>query len=177
MPDYLLDTNIVRYWYDTHCPQHAKVLARVREVRQPDPQTQYVPRLFVSVVTVGEIEFGHRVAPMPEPSKQSEYLTFLRGQCPEPLEIVPHVAEHYGKLKAWLFDTASDRKMRAKKYRLRQLIDPTSAEELQADENDLWIAAQAVTFKLVLVTHDSRGHFGDLLDRLSAELQVEDWAR
>jgi len=176
VPDYLLDTNIVSYWYDTHCPEHAEVSARVQQACQADPQTEYIPRLFVSVVTVGEIEFGHRVSPMRGSSKQVEYLAFLHDQCPEPLEIVPHVAEHYGELKAWLFDTVSNKKMRAKKYRLRQLIDPTSAEELQADENDLWIAAQAITFNLVLVTHDSRGHFGDLLDRFAAKLKVEDWA-
>jgi len=175
--DYLLDTNIIRYWYDTRCSEHKRVLARVQQVRQPDPQTQYVPRLFVSVVTVGEIEYGHRVVPKPDASKQSEFLTFLRDQCPEPLEVIAHVGEHYGKLKAWLFNNFSDKRKRTKARRLRELIDPTTGEELGADESDLWIVAQAITFNLVLVTHDSGGHFGDLLRRFSTELRAEDWAR
>ncbi len=56
MADYLLDTNILRYWYDTACGEHVKVAGWVNAARQPDPQTNYVSRLFVSVVTLGEIE-------------------------------------------------------------------------------------------------------------------------
>ena len=176
MPDYLLDTNIVRYWYDTRCPEHAKVLARVQTIRQSDPQTQYVPRLFISVVTVGEIEYGHRVTATPNVSKQFEYLTFVREQCPEPLDIIAHVGEHYGELKAWLMNNCSPKWMRTRARRLKELVDPTTAEELGADENDLWITAQAMTFNLVLVTHDSGGHFGNLLRQFATTLRVEDWA-
>lgn len=177
MPDYLLDTNIVRYWYDSRCPEHSKVLARVKAVCQPDPQTQYVPRLFVSVVTVGEIEFGHCVTTTADASRQSEYRTFVREHCPQPLEITTHVGERYGNLKAWLFSKFSDKKKRAKAERAKQFVDPTTARELGVDENDIWIAAQAMTLNLVLVTHDSRGHFGELQRQFAATLQVEDWTQ
>ena len=180
MSDYLLDTNIVRYWYDTRCAEHEAVLARVQEVRQPHPQTQYVPRFFISVVTLGEIEFGHGVAPGADVEEQSRYVSFVREECPEPLEIVTHVAKHYGTLKAWLFNNCSDKRSRAKSKRLDQLVEPITAKALGADENDLWIAAQAMTHNLVLVTHDSRGNFGRLLHHFAAtpqKLQVEDWAR
>jgi len=174
--DYLLDTNILRYWYDRHCPEHANVLARVQTVRQPDPQTQYVPKLFISAVTTGEIEQGHQSVLVPNTTVQAEYRTFVREQCPEPLEITKHVGESYGSLKAWLFNKFSDRKKRTKDERAKQIVDPMSAKELGADENDIWIAAQAMTHNLVLVTHDSRGHFGELLREFSAMLKVEDWA-
>jgi len=175
--DYLLDTNILRYWYDTGCPQHANVLGRAQGVRRPDPLTGYVPRLFISVVTLGEIEYGHRVAPKPDARKQSEYTRFVREQCPETLEITTHVARQYGELKAWLFNTFSDRMKRAKAKRAQELVEPTTAKELGADENDIWIAAHAMTLNLVLVTHDSRGNFGRLQHQFAPELYVEDWAR
>lgn len=179
MPDYLLDTHIVAYWYDSRRAEHAKVLARIEAVRQPDPQTQYVPRLFISVITLGEIEQGHRSAQTPNASSsvQSEYMTFVREECPEPLEITKHVAPHYGDLKAWLFNKFSDRKKRTKIERAKQIVDPMTARELGADENDIWIAAQAMAHNLVLVTHDARGHFGELQRQFATTLRVEDWAQ
>ena len=179
MPDYLLDTNIIRYWYDTDCPEYSKILARVRGVRQPDPQTQYVPRIFISVVTVGEIEYGHRVAPTPNPSEQTAFLRFVREQCPESLDITRHVGEEYGKLKAWLFERFSDKRKRTKAKRPEELVDPATSRELGVQENDIWIAAQAMADDLVLVTHDTHGHFGQLLSHFSGtlQLQVDDWAR
>jgi len=177
MSDYLLDTNILRYWYDTDCPEHENVLGRIEAVCVLDPETQYVPRLFVSVVTMGEIEYGHRRTPKPNVSKQREYMTFVRERCPEPLDILTHVAEYYGVLKAWLMNKFSPLTMRTKAARLRQLVDPATTEELGVQENDVWIAAQAMTFDLVLVTHDHKGYFGKLQRKFEPELQVEDWAR
>jgi predicted nucleic acid-binding protein len=174
VPDnYLLDTMILTYWYDDRRKEHAKVLARVQAARQPDPQTEYIPRLFISVVTLGEIEQGHRSATTPNASAQSEYMTFVREECQEPIEITKHVAPHYGELKAWLFA----KKKRTRSERAKQLVDPASARELHADENDIWIAAQAMTHNLVLVTHDSRGHFGELQRQFAKTLRVEDWTQ
>jgi len=175
--DYLLDTNILRYWYDTRRPEHAKVMSRVEVVRQPDSQTQYVPRLFISVITLGEIEQGHRSAQTPNASVQSEYMTFVRKECPEPLEITTHVSDPYGQLKAWLFNKFSDKKKRTKAERAKQSVYPASARELGAEENDIWIAAQAMTLNLVLVTHDSRGHFGELQRQFATTLRVENWTQ
>ena len=177
MSDYLLDTNILRYWYDDRCSQHDKVLARVQAVCLPDPQTQYIPRLFVSVVTMGEIEYGHRYAPKPDRAKQLKYQEFVRQQCPEHLEIIAHVADAYGKMKAWLMNNFAPKTMRTKAKRLEQLVNPITTEKLGVQENDVWIAAQAMTFNLVLITHDHKGNFGKLQRKFAPELQVEDWAR
>jgi tRNA(fMet)-specific endonuclease VapC len=175
VPDYLLDTNIVSYWYNTACPEHAAVLSHVQAVSQPDPKTGYQPKLFVSAVTLGEIEYGHRVTAAPDPAKQKEFETFVRDQCTEPLEISKHVGEPYGKLRAWLFRTFPDKRKRKTKWP-EELVDPTTSKELGVQENDIWIAAQAITHNFVLVTHDSRGNFGKLLRQFRPTLQVEDWA-
>ena len=62
MADYLLDTNILSYWYDVRRAENAKVVARVNAARKPDPTTKYISRLFVSVITLGEIEYGARAS-------------------------------------------------------------------------------------------------------------------
>ncbi len=176
MADFLLDTNILRYWYDTACAEHAKVVARVNAARQPDPQINYVSRLFVSVVTLGEIEYGHRVTRTPDPAKQAAYTKFVQGQCPDALEMTKHVAEQYGELRAWLFNNCGPKVKKSKVKRAEELVNPTTGKELGIDENDIWIAAQAKTHNLVLVTHDSRGNFGKVLTQFAPSLTVEDWA-
>jgi tRNA(fMet)-specific endonuclease VapC len=174
--DFLLDTNILAYWYDTKRPEHTKVVARVNAVRQPDPQTNYVSRLFVSIVTLGEIEYGHRVAHAPDPAKQASYARFVREQCPVALEMTEHVAEQYGDMRAWLFSNCIPSPMKSKAKRAEELVFPMTGKELGIDENDIWIAAQAKTYNLVLVTHDTRGNFGRVLSQFAPTLTVEDWA-
>jgi predicted nucleic acid-binding protein len=182
VPDYLLDTNILIHWYDTSSPKHPNVLGHVNRVKSPDPHTDYVSRLFASVITLGEIEYGARASRAPDAAKAAEYaamdaqkIKFVHEQCPEPLEITEHVAQWYGDLKAWLFDNCAPNVKRAKKKRVEELLSPTTGKELGIDENDLWIAAVAVTHGLVLVTHDSRGNFAAMLKQFAQVLTVEDW--
>lgn len=167
MADYLLDTNILSMWYDASRPEHTKVIARVDAARLPDSTTGYMARLFVSTVTLGEVGYGHRAAPTPDPVKQAEYVNFIHKQCPEALDITRHIAEQYGEIRAWLFDTCSPKSSRSKAKRAEQLLFPATGQELGIDENDLWIAAQAMTHNFVLVTHDRRGNFGKVLTRIS----------
>ena len=176
MPDYLLDTNIVAYWYNTSISEHAKVLDRISVVKLPDPTTKYVPRLYVSIVTLGEIEYGHRVASAPDIAKQTEFMRFVREQCPVVLEIIDDVAAHYGELRAWLFDNCGPKVRKSKVKRAEELVNPATGKELGIDENDIWIAAQAKAHNFVLVTHDSRGNFGKVLKQFSPALATEDWA-
>jgi predicted nucleic acid-binding protein len=132
--DYLLDTNILSYWYDSTCPQHDQVAAKIREVRQPDPQTGYVSRLFISVVTLAEVEYGHSVTNSPNVEAQTAYRTFIAQELPPALEISRHIHEPYAKLRSWLFNKFSSKKRRAR--RPEELLDPTTARELGIQEND-----------------------------------------
>lgn len=173
MADYLLDTNILSYWYDTRCSEHARVVAAVSAATRPDPQSEYVSRLYISTVTLGEVEYGHRVALSPDLRKQTDYIKFIRDQCPVVLDLTQHVAEQFGRIKAWLFATGR-KSLRSRVHRYNQLKDPISGEALGIDENDLWVAAHAMTLGLVLVTHDR--DFDRLRVQFASSLRVEDWA-
>lgn len=176
MQDYLLDTNIIAFWFDTARPEHPKVVARVSAARQPDPTTNYISRLYVSVITLGEIDYGHCVAPTPDPAKQAVYTKFVDQQCPDAREITKHVVEQYGELRAWLFNNCGPIAKKSRAKRAEELVYPTTGKELGIDENDIWIAAEAKTHNLVLVTHDSKGNFGKMLKQFAPTLKVEDWA-
>ena len=168
MADYLLDTNILRYWYDIRCDENLRVVRRVNNARHAGSHGKYLSRLFVSVVTLGEIEYGHRVTLAPDPAKQAAYAKFVREQCPVALEITKHVAEQYGEMRAWLFNNFGPIAKRSKAKRAEELVNPATGKELAIDENDIWIAAQAMTHNLVLVTRDSRGNFGKVLLQFAA---------
>jgi len=126
---------------------------------------------FVSVVTLGEIFFGHRTTKTPDLAKQAALEQFVQVQFPNPLGISRHTAAHYAELRRrlfWKYPPAN-----AKHRHPEQCLDPITATELGIDENDLWIAAQAVEHNLILVTHDRMAQIRDVTSGL---LDVEDWA-
>src|SRR6478609_5227668 len=144
MRDFLLDTQTIRYWYDSGCPQHAAVIANVAILRQNTLISGIKPKLLVSVVTLGEIEFGHRVAVTPNPTAQAAYLKFVREELPDVLELSKDAVEAYGELRMRLFNKYAPVDKRKQTKRPEQLIDPATAKELQIQENDLWLCAQAI---------------------------------
>ena len=191
MADYLLDTNVISHWYDAshNGPSSSaagprRVLENISRVRKPDSRTGYVPRFFVSFITKGEMHFAARTWMTPDTRNKDFYakrdadkLRFLREQCPEELEWDHHVPEIYGELKAWVLEKCGPKVLRRKSNRLKQLTDPVTASALDISDNDFWIAAQAMTHDLVLVTQDRRGNFGKVLVHFASSLRVEDWAR
>jgi len=162
---YLLDTNIVAYWFDEKSPEHVRVTERA--TAHPDQSPH-----FISAVTLGEIEYGHKVESGEPTSVQVKFMEFLQEQDLYLVEIGRSTAAYYGSLRASLFDKYAPKKGR-KRLRLEQLIDPVTSPTLGIQENDLWIAAQAIEHNIVLVTHDRLDHIrtvaGDVLG-------IEDWA-
>jgi len=53
--DFLVDTQTVRYWYDTVCEQHEPVIANIEFFRKQAESLKHKPHLLVSVITLGEI--------------------------------------------------------------------------------------------------------------------------
>ena len=165
MDGYLLDTMIVRFWFDDACPEHIHVATSIESLGHDAP-------LYVSVITVGEIEYGHRVKSPKLTEQQAEFLTFVDEVLPQRLAVTERYASPYGELRAKLFEKFAPRDKRRMGMRPEQLLDPETATSLGIQENDLWIAAQALERNLVLVTHDKMNRIREVAD----ELRVEDWA-
>jgi predicted nucleic acid-binding protein len=173
--DFLLDTQTIRYWHDSRCPQHAAVIGNVTALRQLAVPLDVKPKLLVSVVTLGEIEFGHRVALAPDSVAQAAYIRFVQEEVPTPFELSSDAVAIYGDLRTRLFNKYAPGDKRKPKMRPEQLVDPATAKELKIQENDLWICAQAVAHAMVLVTNDRMTHIRAVATGMNPPLHVQDW--
>ena len=139
MRDFLLDTQTIRYWHDSACAEHAAVAGNVVRLRQAVTNLEVQPKLLISVISLGEIEYGHRVA-LPWDSKpQAAYMAFVRQELPDVFELSKDATEAYGELRARLFNKFAPAGKRLRKMLPEQLIDPATAKELAIRENDLWL--------------------------------------
>ncbi len=165
MPGYLLDTNIISYWFDKECDQHSAVQTAAEQRRGKHP-------LYVSAITLGEIEYGHAT----NPARRQDFVEFFRERLPQFLPVSHHTAGPYGRIRAALFEAFAPKLKKTKRRRAEELCEPTTGRELGIDENDLWIVAQAVERNLVLVTHDRFVRIRQALEDLQIGVQIEDWA-
>ena len=162
MKGYLLDTNILNYFFRKESGVH--------EIISGLP---YETPINISVITLGEMEFGHKVeSPKNQLPIQIQYKHFTANYFPYPINITSSTAIHYGEIRANLFEKYIPKKEK-KKLRPEQLVDPVTSQTLQIQENDIWIAAQALERNLILVSHDKGMK---RIKELMPELQLEDWA-
>ena len=105
-----------------------------------------------SVITLGEIAFGHAIAEKPDANKQAAFNAFVQTKFPLPIAITRTTIPYYAAMREAIFKKVSAVREEAEK-RPEQCFDPITAMELGIEENDLWIAAQACEHKLVLVTN------------------------
>ena len=165
MRGYLFDTNILDYWFDDHRPEHENVIRRMNAI---DPHSP----LRISAISLGEIEYGHRCVSAADTAIQLTFKEFVATRLPRVLTVDRSTSVHYGQIRARLFRKFAAKNDR-KSLRTCQLVDPVTERSLGIQENDLWIAAQASEFNLVLVTHDRMERIRDVASDL---LVVEDWA-
>jgi predicted nucleic acid-binding protein len=162
---YLLDTNILNFWFNRACPEHSSVMARVNALDVGAP-------LRLSAISWGEIEYGHRCVSRDSTPLQMEFSQFVETKLPQALPIGKGTSAYYGEIRSRLFDKFAPKK-RKNGLRPCQLIDPLTAKELGIQENDLWIAAQAAEFNLVIVTHDRMARIREVVSDL---IDFDDWA-
>jgi len=174
--DFLLDTQTIRYWYDNRCPQNRAVAANIASLRKQVESLEHQPRLLVSVITLGEIEFGHRVASSPHAEAQADYLSFVNEQLPGCWEVTEAAAAVFGELRKRLFDRYAPSERRRPKMRPEQLIDPITSKELGIQENDLWLCAQAIGHDMVLVTNDGMRRIREVSQGMQPLLLLQNWA-
>jgi len=166
MDGYLLDTNIVAYLYSEEADQHAAVYRRYMSLPQETP-------LYVSAITLGEIEFGHRLEAEVDTAPQRQFNAFLTETFPLVLAVGRSTRQWYGALRAKLFRQFAPDRTRRPKWP-EDLVDPPTAKQLGIQENDLWLAAQALERQLVLVTGDRMSHLNGVTP---SDFRIENWAR
>ncbi len=104
MRDFLLDTQTIHYWYDKDCNNHAAVAGNVESLVQQCAASTAKPRLMVSVVSLGEIQFGHNVQVGEHSTKYYHAkLGFLRESQLEALDVTEDAVVAYGEIRARLF--------------------------------------------------------------------------
>ena len=156
---YFLDTCVLSDWYK----KDERILARVGALPN-------VP-LWISVAAWGEIEFGLRTALPSKRDYVEEFKHFVSDIGPA-REISQHTVPCYGQLRALLFEKFAPKAKRRKKLRPEQLVDPVTSLELGIQENDLWMAAQAMEFNFVFATGDKMHRISDVARDL---VQIENW--
>ena len=163
MDTYLLDTNCVSVLYDAGRPNHLAVRNALAILNPAAPQ-------LVSAITIGELRFGlalSRAAGRP--------LTHIEA-CIERTEEHPlaevgrHTAEAFGYVKSSVALKRVDIQRRIPRW-VEGWSDSLTGQVLQIDENDLWIAAQAVERNLVVVTSDT--DFTRVIATAVPELRVQ----
>lgn len=153
MPGYLLDTQTIRYWFDGNDGNFPKV-TRIAEARAAEHSNA---PLYVSAITLGEMFFGHADHPTGVGANREAYVRFVRKRLPQILNVSKHTAEPYGHLRSRLIRKFPPKNgWSSKKWAVEQLYDPVAGREFGFDENDIWLAAQAIERNLILVTNDKK---------------------
>ena len=155
MKAYLLDTNHVGYIFQ----QHNRVMSRLRSLPSNTP-------LLASVISLGEIEAGHRTTKTTNQQRRDEFDRFVYQEFrPHALMVSPTTRYYYADLIEGIWQRHPPGSGRNRTE--RHLV------ELGVDINDIWIAAQAVEHNLILVTKDNMQPIKESAGKL---LDVEDWA-
>lgn len=170
--DYLLDTNVIAYYAEMKTGCRSEECCNLEDKLAKLPQVPK-PKLLLCSINIGEIEYGLNVAEYKDTYQQK----LMRDSItPFPLkDINIHVAKNYGVLRSRLFNYCAPRKKKKRgsdKKRIEEWIDPTTSKELQIQENDLWIAAVAMTYNLILVTHDAMKPIKAIA---GSDIEFDDW--
>ncbi|MCF8205453.1 MAG: type II toxin-antitoxin system VapC family toxin [Methylotenera sp.] len=152
---FLLDTSVASDFVGPPASMPAQTKAFIEK------HGQDVNQLFICSITIGEMSFGrallHRRLPA-EPTKVALLDAKLQalGQFAQPFPVNNHVAREYAVLRAnyarGVMPQALDKKLKGKAVETWHQHLPAST--LRITENDLWIAAVAVTHDMTLVSRD-----------------------
>jgi predicted nucleic acid-binding protein len=158
MSGYLLDTCVVRHWY----AGRPGVSARINAL--PDEMPVYL-----SVITRGEIEFAH-TSQKSDATRQVEFRKWIRETFAVPmLDVTEGAAEFYAQLRRECFNRFD------KKNKYLEFREDNLGAKCGIDENDLWLAAQAMERNLVLVTTDGMERIKEIVSAIGNPDRVQVW--
>lgn len=154
---FLLDTSAISALTNRSHARHTNAVAF------KDQHVGQEQRLFVCVISLAEMQFGLNMYEMRAPRPSEADLDALRkhiqaaDSLSEPLDVTHHVATEQGRLRSkWACKLAPRKAAQGKLKGVppEQWSDDWPAITLQITENDIWIAAMALTHDLTLVTCD-----------------------
>ena len=162
MDTYLLDTNLVSVLYDAGRPNNRAVRAALAAFDPTAPQ-------LVSAITIGELRFGLALS-RAAVDRSTTSRPASRSSEQALAEVSRYTAEAFGYVKSSVALQRVDIRKRVPRW-VEGWSDRVTGQLLQIDENDLWIAAQAVERNLVVVTSDP--DFIRIIKLAVPELRVE----
>jgi len=163
MDTYLLDTNLVSVLYDAGRSNHLTVRSALAAF---DPAASQL----VSVITIGELRFGLALSRASGRPLAHIEACIERTEEHPLAEVSRHTAEAFGYVKSNVALQRVDIRRRMPRW-VEAWSDRVTGQLLQIDENDLWIAAQAVERNLVVVTSDP--DFMNVIAPAVPELRVQ----
>ena len=168
MNGYLLDTSAASILWDVRHREHGILRSFLQEKAQSP--------IWVSVVVLGEIEYGLKTATKMDVDLQREV---RRRTAEYPiLDVEKHTTESFSDLRAALFEKYAPRDRRTGRFKVRwpeDLRERTTSKELGIQENDIWVAAQAIQYNLVLITDDYMRRLEEVSRILVYPLQLATW--
>jgi tRNA(fMet)-specific endonuclease VapC len=168
MNGYLLDTNAASVLWDARHTDHNKIRSFLENHSQS--------LLWILIIVLAEVEYGLKTAPKMDTSRQNDVRNEM-AKFPEVLDLDKHTVSSYSDIRAELFKTYSP-KVRRRRLAAKwpeDLFERTSAKELGVQENDIWIASQAIQYNLILVTDDRMSRLVEVSNSLNDPLQIAKW--
>jgi len=168
MDGYLFDTNAVSPLWNVRHPKYEIIKNFFASVSQSP--------VWLSTIVLAEIEYGMKITPEMDIDSQNQVRREMSNH-PFILDIDKHTIGPYSDLRTELFKAFSprDRRGRLTVKWPEDLIERTSAKELGVQENDIWIAAQAIQYNLILVTDDHMQRLVDVSENLDNPLRIVRW--
>jgi tRNA(fMet)-specific endonuclease VapC len=168
MEGYLLDTNAVSPLWNARHPEHESIRKFFADISDSP--------VWLSIIALAEIEYGLKVTPKMDTESQNQVRREISNH-PLILDIDKHTIVAYSDLRAALFKKYSpiDRRGKLTVKWPEDLFERTSAKELGVQENDIWIAAQAIQYNLILITDDYMRRLVEVSENLEYPLQIARW--
>ena len=170
MDGYLLDTSAASILWDARHPDHERINAFFLNIA--------LSPIWISIVVLAEVEYGLKIAPKMDIARQNDVRKEM-GQFRLVLDLDKHTVGPYSDLRAALFKEYAPKDLKGRvtkrKRRPEDLVDRTTAKKLGVQENDIWIAAQAIQYNLILVTRDRMSRIVEVSSALTYPLQIAAW--
>jgi predicted nucleic acid-binding protein len=162
---FLLDSNILFALMGEGRRGHEQAWQRLRAA----PKESVVA---VSAIALAEADVGCCLQERDTAEARAAMTEFVRHHGFHIEPVTEHTAPHYGELKARLIRQYQPKRAR---WPERWKDKPTGAD-IQVEEPDLLMAAQALEHGYVLVTGDAMERIREVLTDAHEDFDVEDWS-